>query len=98
MNLQKGMGYEVLFLIRFFSHFEATSEIDQEADVSVFSVSLLIPQFSNLKHDSLSQFGISSFLKICLTISPHLSLKSQSVKTTCLACISSTEVKVARSG
>lgn len=77
MNLQKGMWYEVLFLIRFFSHFEATSEIDQEADVSVFSVSLFIPRFSNLKHDSLSQFGISSFLKICLTISPHLSLKSQ---------------------
>lgn len=33
MSLQKGMGYEVLFLIQFFSHFEVTSGIDQEADV-----------------------------------------------------------------
>ena len=87
MSLQKGMGYEVLFLIQFFYHFEVTSGIDQEADVSLFSGSRLIPWFSKLKHDSLSQFRISSFLKICLSTSPHLSLKSQSVKTICLAYI-----------
>ena len=77
MNLQKGMGYVVLFLIPFLSHFEATSEIDQEADVSVFSVSLLILWFSKLKQDSLSQFRVSGFLKICLTTSPHLSLNQK---------------------